>query len=356
MTRSRRSTWALLLAAIVLIGMGGPAMAISSNNTGSLQTVGQASQEQTPDGNNSGVNVTVGPQLSTIIAVSSDQVQTEFENIAFAFSVERGDESERAEELRERAEELHERAEDIQEDYEEATEAYNDGELTKSEYAQRLATLNARASNLLESYEQFRDRLQDVNESESEALGINTTALNETIENLDNVSGSGTAALLRHFTGESEGEIEIETANGLEIEVESEDGEFSREFERPGDDDDSVTINHSAALESARSALSTPENGSWILTESKVDDDDGVYEFEFELQGADGFDGEAEVEVDGSSGEVVSLEEEIEPSEEEDGAEGDDDEDEEDDDDDEEQDEDEEDDEDDDESDGDDDN
>lgn len=315
-----RSIGVVLLALVALVGMGVPTTAFPAEQSGSATLATDASAaQQTPTGNSSEVNVTVGQQLSTIITVSSDEVQTEYENTAFALAIEIGDDDERADALDDRAEELRERAEAIRDDYEEATEEYEEGDLTKSEYAQRLATLNARATNLIESYEQFRAKAASLNTSNGTDPGFNESALNETIEDLESVNGAGVAALLRHFTGESEGEIEIETANGLEIEVENEDGERSREFERPRDDDDSLTVNQSAALETARAALTPVENGSWELTESEVDDDDGEYEFEFELRGASGLDGEAEVDVDGSSGEIFSLEEEIEAGDDEEG-------------------------------------
>nr|WP_265109756.1 DUF4198 domain-containing protein [Halosolutus halophilus] len=281
--------------------------------------------------NNSSVNVTVGQQLSTVIGASSDEVQTDFENTAFEISVENGGEEEKAEAIADRTDELRDRAEAIREDYEEATEAYEEGEISKSEYAQRLATLNARATNLLDSYERLQQRAADVSAAELRAAGVNRTALDTAVENVSSVSGSGAAALLRQFTGESQGEIELEAENGLSIEVESDDGEQSREFERPRDDGNNITVTQSAALETARGALSTPTNGDWELTESEVSQDEGAYEFEFALRNASNLSGEAEVSVDGSSGELFALEEEIEPREDEDEEDESDDEDDEDD-------------------------
>ncbi|ELZ38237.1 hypothetical protein C471_09765 [Halorubrum saccharovorum DSM 1137] len=305
----------VLLALFVVVGMTIPAAAVSfdgatatDENAAVAATTAQVNETQ----NNSSVNISVGQQLSTVISASSDEVQTDFENTAFEVSVEGADEEAQAEAIADRAEGLRDRSEDIREDYEDATEAYEEGEITKSKYAQRLATQNARATNLLNSYEQLQKRAQNVSALELRAAGMNQSALRASVENLSSVSGTGAAALLKQFTGEAEGEIELETADGLSIEIQNEDGEQSREIERPRDADSTITVNQSTALDTARAALSTPENGTWTLTEAKIKQDEGAYEFAFVLQGAATQTGEAEVSVDGSSGEVYKLEEEIE--------------------------------------------
>lgn len=304
----------VLLALFVVVGMTIPAAAVSLDGATATDdnAAAAATVQENATQNNSSVNVTVGQQLSTVIGVSSDEVQTDFENTAFEVSVEGASEEAQAEAIADRAEDLRDRAEDIRGDYEEATEAYEEGEITKSEYAQQLATLNARATNLLNSYEQLQERAQNVSALELQAAGMNQSALRASVENLSSVSGTGAAALLKQFTGEADGEIELETADGLSIEIQNEDGEQSREIERPRDDDSTITVNQSAALDTARAALSTPENGTWTLTEAKIKQDEGAYEFAFVLRGAPNQTGEAEVSVDGSSGEVFSLEEEIE--------------------------------------------
>lgn len=324
----------VLFATLVVIGMAVPVMALSTSTsepstsertgmspgmtarTDEVTLVAQTdSATQTPR-TDSRVRAKTGPQLSTVIEVSSDEVQTDFDNTAFELSVDGASENAQAEAIAERAEELRDRAETIHDDFDEATEAYEEGDLTRSEYAQRLAVLNARATNLLDSYGRLRERAENVSARELRAADVTLSALDSSVENLRSVTGTGTNALLKQFTGESAGEIELETENGLSIQVESEDGERSREFERPRDDTDTVTVNQSAALETARGALSSA-GGDWILINSEVDEDDGAYEFAFVLRNAANLTGEAEVAVDGSSGDIFSLEEEIEPQEDE---------------------------------------
>ena len=319
----RTAIRSVLLAVVVVIGMTAPAVALSTNTNHSSDSnpsgTAAAMTAQVPTSqNNSSVNVTVGQQLSTVIDASSDEVQTDFENTAFDISVENATAEQRAEVVADRADELRDRVEAIHEDYQEATEAYEEGEISKSEYAKRLATLNARATNLLGSYEQLRQRAQNVSALELRAAGMNQSALRAAVENLSSVSGAGPAVLLKQFTGEAQGEIELETADGLSIEITSEDGEQSRAIERPRDADRNITVSQADALDMARAALSTPENGTWTLTEAKVKQDEGAYEFAFVLRGAANQTGEAEVSVDGSSGEVFKLEEEIEARGEED--------------------------------------
>ncbi|MFB6269289.1 MAG: hypothetical protein ABEH83_05055 [Halobacterium sp.] len=317
MTRTRTIA-AVLVAAVLLVGTAAPAAAGALGTQDGTQaasgTVDYASVQENNTTQNDSVDVAVGQQLSTVVSVTSDEVETEFENTAFEVSFERANESERAEAVAERVEELRDRASDIREDYQAATEAYEAGELTKSEYAQRLATLNARADSVLNSLSAVRDRAANVSALELRAAGVTTSGLSNVTENLSAVAGAGPNAILQRFLGTSQGEVELETRGGLSIEAESEDGERSRELQRPQDDDDSITVNQSVALDAARSALSTPENGSWSLRSASVHDEDGYYKFEFALTGANST-GEAEVRVDGSSGDVFRLEEEIEAPE-----------------------------------------
>lgn len=76
-----------------------------------------------------------------------------------------------------------------------------------------------------------------------------------------------------------------------------------REFEKEPDSDTNFSISESEAQNIALKELGSQE---WNLTESE-NSSDGVYEFSFEAG-----ESEAEVNVDGSSGEVTKLEGEIE--------------------------------------------
>jgi len=258
--------------------------------------------------NNSSVNVTPGRQLSTVLTVTSDDVQSQVEETEFEIEYENASDDERAAALADRADRLRERAEEIRDAYRTATEAYEAGELTKSEYAQQVATLNSQAGNLFGSYQSLSARTKSLSALELRAAGFNASTLDESMNELDGVSGTGATALLRQFTGQGDGEVEITSENGLSIEVESEDGGESRELERPGDDSANLTVTQSTALDTARGTL-TDVNSSWRLVNSRIDRDDGNYEFRFHVN-TDTTVGTASVTVDGSSGAVVELEEE----------------------------------------------
>jgi hypothetical protein len=306
----------LLVTLLVAVGLALPAGAAAAVTNGTSATDATEATTTAQASNETQVNVTAGAQLSTVLAATESEVTAEFEESAFEAEYESADAEARAEAIADRAESLRERATEIREDYREATEAYQEGEITRDQYAQRLATLNARAGTVVDGYDRLQQRAANVSALELRAAGYNETAAREAVRSLDNVSGTGASALLERFTGQSEGEVEIETENGFAVSVTSEDGEQSREFERPGDDDTSLDVNQSVALSTARAAL-TETNGSWDLQRASIDREDGVYEFEFRLDANDS-SGEAEVAVDGSSSEILSLEEEIERADDED--------------------------------------
>ena len=315
MNRRTSLGYVVLVAAIVL-GTSLPVGAVSNSPPADPSLFGISGASHGPDSTNnpSTVHVTVGRQLATVISLTSDEVQTDFENTAFRVSVDVDDDESKAEAIADRAEELHERADRIHEDYEEATEAYREGELSRSEYARQLATLNARANNVLSSYETLESTAANVSALELRAAGLNESALEQSLSRLERVEGTGPTELLRLFIGNSQGSISLETENGLEIEIENEDGERSREIDRERDDNDSITVDQTRALSTARAALSEPSNGSWTLTRSSIHHVSGFYRFQFALTGGEAT-GEAEVRIDGSSGEIFRLEEEIEARE-----------------------------------------
>jgi hypothetical protein len=295
----------MLVVALVVVGAAGLVAAAAPVGA---QTADEPGANATT---NSSVDVTAGAQLSTVLSVTSDDVQSEVEETAFEVEYER--EEGRAEAVAERAEAVTERAEEIREDYRAAVEAYRQGEVDRAGFAQRLAALNARAGSVVDAHDRLERRATNLSTLDLRVAGFNRTALEQAVTPLDNVRGTGATALLAQFTGQQQGEISLETDGGLSIEVSSEDGERSREFEREPDRNAAVTVGQSTALETARSALTDTGNGSWALTDAGIHGEDGSYEFGFELR-ADSLTGEAEVGVDGSSGEVFSLEEEVEPA------------------------------------------
>ncbi|MFB6153451.1 MAG: hypothetical protein ABEJ27_04285, partial [Halodesulfurarchaeum sp.] len=275
------------------------------------ESVNETANETAKNTQNESVNVSLGIQLSTILQATSADVRTTIENTAFEVTFETANESVRAELIEARGDELLERAETIEEDYEQATEAYRAGTLNDTQYAQRIATLNARAENLLASVESLQKRARNVSALALRAAGVNRTALQSAIADLDAVTGVSPSALLNRFIGTFDGSVALEATRGLSIEVEAEDGERSREFTFQSDTNQTINVTQGTALETARSAI-TNVSGDWVLTRSSIDTRRGTYHFEFSLR-SNSSTGDAEVTIDGSTGAVISLEESIEP-------------------------------------------
>jgi hypothetical protein len=257
------------------------------------------------------VAVTTGSQLSTVLSTTEDEVGTEVSRSAFDDRFATANESERAALVAERADRLAREAASVADEYREATAAYENGTTDRSTYARRLATLNGRAQTLRAGVDHLRDRAAAVSALELATVGYDETTLDDASDDLDRVTSAGTSAIHRRFTGQSTGSVAVDTANGssVSIEVENERGERSREFRSPGDGDGSLAVGGEDALGTAREALSDRE---WTHRGTTVHGASGVYTFEFVLASAN-LTGEAEVRVDGSSGTVVRLEEEIEP-------------------------------------------
>lgn len=75
------------------------------------------------------------------------------------------------------------------------------------------------------------------------------------------------------------------------------------------DNSTALEINRSTALDTATDELDSGNN--WTLVRSSVHEEDGYYRFRFDLR-SNNLTGDAEVRVDGSSGDVFRTETEIE--------------------------------------------
>src|SRR6056297_1232867 len=137
------------LLAVLVVFAGVPATASATLGGSAAQAAQTSNTTQDAQPTNSTVNVTVGQQLSTVISATSDDVQSEVEATGFELEYENRSDEARAEVVAERGDELRDRADAIRDEYENVTESYEAGDLTKSEYAQRIATLNARAENVV---------------------------------------------------------------------------------------------------------------------------------------------------------------------------------------------------------------
>ena len=323
MTR-RQSIAAVMLALLLCVSMVAPAAALGGTTGASTiqEESGDETTEDPAEGENSATgqdrgNASVGGQLSTVVTATNGEIQSEFEDAAFEVEYESADENNRVTSVAERTATLSDRAATIRSEYEAATEAYQNDEITRERYAQRIAVLNGEASNVEASLDRVEERAAELDEVDLAAEGTTQSQFDDARTDVRAVTGSGATALFQQFTGEQNGEFEIDVENGLEIEVENDDGERTREFERPRTGNGSIQVSQSEALDTARDLLSET-NGTWRLVDTEIDTDDGVYEFEFELRG--GESGEAEIAIDASNGEAFEFEEEIEAADEDDEA------------------------------------
>jgi len=253
-----------------------------------------------------------GQQVATVIAVTDEEVRRDVGASAIEAAAQRGDEDALAAALAERAATLAERGDRIASEFETATAAYENGTLSEGEYAWRLALLHARAGTVSDGIDHAERRAADVPQAALDDAGYDAADLAEARDTIDPLTGRGFAALLAQYTGEASGSFDVETEGGLSLEVETDDDEYSREFERERSGDGGpVEIDALTALAAAHDALSGAD-GAWYPTELELDRDDGVYDIAF-VYWSGTHVGEAEVAVDGATGEVFSLEADREP-------------------------------------------
>jgi hypothetical protein len=312
--------------AVDATAVGGPAVAFdlpdnetengtTNETTSENETVSDENETVAGDnetGDNESVSAGVGRQLSTVVTVTGEEVREDVSNASLVAAFQRANETERAVLLASRMETLSGQADEVAAEYDTATAAFENGTITTGEYAHRLALLNARSNTVENGLERVQRLAEDVSALELRAAGYDASTVQTALAKMDRVSGPGASALLQQFTNGTQGTVDIQTKGGFSVSVEQEGGETSREFEREGDDNTSFSVSQSDALSTARSTLSTVENGTWVLRGSSVDTDDGTYTFRFRLSSSNDT-GEAEVTVDGSAGSVVELEEEVEP-------------------------------------------
>jgi hypothetical protein len=298
-------------AVVDVIGQSGPPGPVPSAAAGddASQSVGNDPATVGTDAATDRVNVTTGTQLSTVLSATEASVSAGVSQSTFDRRFRRGNESERARAVTARASTLRQEAPALDAAYRNATDAFRDGRIDRETFAQRLASLHARSRELRANVERLRDRAGIVSELALATAGYDGSVLAAAESDLDAVSGATAAALLRRFTGQSNGSVNVSADDGISIEVESDDGERTREVTWPADDNRTLAVSQATALAAARDVL--PDR-DWVLRDASVDGDDGSYEFEFALDSRNAT-GEAEVRVDASSGDAFRVEEEIEP-------------------------------------------
>lgn len=311
----RRTAVTLLVVATLVISSTTALAAVHgpTNDSSPMTRDGAQLQSVTQQhsSNNSSVTVGVGRQLSTVMVEVDSNVRTDFEEFSFDDSFEDADTSSRARLVAERADAVVEQAAALRRDYRVATVAYEQGDISRTTYAQYLATLNVRAENIESSIDRVQAKATSVSALDLRAAGYSVSEIRRAERAIDELTGAGVSELRQRFTGHGTGDVNVDREDGgLTVRVSSQNGDVTREIERERDAEDSISVDQTAALETARNALDAPGTGTWSLEHSSIHRGDGGYEFTFVLTGTNAT-GTAEVSVDGSTGAVYSLEAEV---------------------------------------------
>lgn len=278
-----------------------------------------AQEEQTPVDETSDEDLSpgLGAQISTIVAVTGDEVEADVEDAQYKYAFERANESEQARLATERAHDLASKSKAVKDEFKNATKAYKNGEITDDQYAQRLAVLSERAESLDKRSSEHLTGLDRAREvaNENAAFGLEQAAkdLKDSQNETDDLKKPGARAVAGKFMGEDRGEVAIsKVGNSIAIAARDNENTSVREFVAEGDNSTAMNMSLAEAMALATSSLDPVANASWELTEMEKDVDDGVYEFEFELNGTDETEGEAEIVIDASARTIVDFSEEIE--------------------------------------------
>jgi hypothetical protein len=281
------------------------------------------------------VPVGVGAKLSTVIGAAEVDVQSAVDRSEFDFEVSSADPADASREFQNRSDELVDRRADIQSDLRDLRAQVSEGNISESSYAREVALIHARSVALEQAYQHFDQSYASTTQA-SGAIGADQnqsiSGPDGNLSGVQNESGSDIAqdvvgptneslaaetaaaaqlnsrtraAVFDQLTGVVAGEIRLQFGDGVEIEVEREDGVVSRSWERPGDADQSFRIGPETASERARTVLPSLSQSQWVADGSPEELGDGTYRLEYYLQSDPGTD--LQVTVDGSSGAIVEY-------------------------------------------------
>lgn len=255
------------------------------------------------------VEVDPGPQLSTVLASQSETVAARVEETRFGARYASGtDDRSRAGAIDRRLAVLVDRVDRLTRRYDGLRESYRNERLSASVYVARLASLHARAASTNRSLGRLERRAATVPVAVRQDVGIELSRIRSTRGRLGPLTGSDLRALLERVRGEVPGDITVSAASAAV----SVSGAYAKTtavaFSRAPDGDDSITVDAATARETARAELSRfpVPTQEWRRVDAVRNDVDGVFVFLYSYEGPG--HGETTVVVDGSSGEVVTLE------------------------------------------------
>ena len=281
---------------------------VSVPATGAIASPELAQVDETDDS----VDVGVGARLSTVIAATEIDVQAAVDRSTFARQAASANGTDIARSVQERATALSEQRAQLRSELTGLQTAVAAGNITQATFVREVALVHAETMALAQAYQQLNQSVERVPIQAQQANGIEQATIVAEAVSGANLNSRARAAVFNQLTGEDDGEIRIRTTDGVEIEVENDDGEISREWERPDDGDRSFTLDADAAADRASTVLPLLDQGEWVSEGPTERTEDGAYELAYRLTGGANGDAEVEVTIDGSSGEVIEYESEIE--------------------------------------------
>ena len=281
---------------------------ISVPAAGAIAGPDLAQMDETDDS----VNVGVGARLSTVIAATNIDVQAAVDRSTFARQSASTNDTDIARSVQNRATALSEQRNQLQSELTSLQTAVTAGNITQATFVREVALVHAETMALTQAYQQLNQSVERVPAQARQANGIEQATITAEAVSGAELNSRARAAVFDQLTGEDDGEIRVRTTDGVEIEVEHDDGEISREWERPDDGDRSFTLDAVAAADRASTVLPQLDQGEWVTEGPTERTDDGAYELTYRLTGGATNDAEVEITIDGSSGEVIEYESEIE--------------------------------------------
>lgn len=191
----------LVLVVALVVGVG---LVVGAAPLVSAQEV---SGEETDDGGREEPELSLGHKMSGVIAVSMTDVEGELERMEFEQDVAEADnESEQAgvvgDEVRESQDELAE----IKEERSKVLEEFKAGELSQSEFAVRMAVLEAEQENVVEQVDRAGGEADELPVEALESEGVDMSRVVELRENASEMSGPEVSALATSLGGADQSE------------------------------------------------------------------------------------------------------------------------------------------------------
>jgi len=197
---------ALLIVAVVLVGVAGIAAAGPVGMVAAQDD--PAATNETTEGNETanGTEISPGERLSGVIGVQRAEIAGEVDSRAFEVALNRTEtDEERAELVAERLNRTENRLDEIERRQRELRERRDAGELSRGEFAARMAEIGARAETVEREANRSADVARGLPESVRADRGLNESRLDALRERASEASGPEIAAIARGVAGNDVG-------------------------------------------------------------------------------------------------------------------------------------------------------